>query len=531
MMDMLKVLGIVVLFTCLGFRNQEQNPEKRPNILFVIADDASWLSFGAYGCEWIKTPAFDRIAREGILFSNAYTPNAKCAPSRACVLTGRNSWELEEAANHSAFFPSKFRTYAEALDSNGYFVGSVAKGWLPGNAGKLAGKPRELAGKKYNQIRTKPPTTGISDVDYAANFEQFLREKPKDQPFCFWFGSHEPHRSYEYGSGIQKGGKFLQDIREVPPFWPDVDSVRTDMLDYGLEVEHFDGHLEKMLKILEATGELDNTLVVVTSDNGMPFPRVKGQEYDFSNHMPLAMMWPKGINGKGRVVNDYVSFIDFAPTFLEIAGISIKQSGMQPPSGKSLTDILYSEKSGNVNQKRNYVLIGQERHDVGRPNDEGYPIRGIVQEGYLYLINYKFDRWPSGNPETGYLNTDGGPTKTFILNTRRVQGNWFYWQYNFGKHPEEELFDLNKDPYCMHNLAKDRSLAAIKENLRAVMIKILLEQKDPRILGNGDLFDQYEYAGEVKNFYNRQQNGEQVKAGWVNKSDVDFDLQETKKIK
>lgn len=496
----------------------------RPNILFIIADDASWASFGAYGCNWIKTPAFDRVAKEGVLFTNAYTPNAKCAPSRACVLTGRNSWQLEEAANHSAYFPAKFKTYAEALGEYGYFTGSVAKGWLPGDAGKINGKERELTGKKYNAKRTPPPTKGISDVDYAANFEVFLKDKPKDKPFCFWFGSHEPHRNYEYGSGIKKGGMNPANIKEVPSFWPDVDTVRTDMLDYAYEVEYFDHHIGKMLKILADKGELNNTIIVITADNGMPFPRVKGQEYEYSNHMPLAIMWPNGIKQPGRIVNDYVNLIDIAPTFLELAGLSADQVGMQPTTGKSLTDIFFSDKSGIVNPERNYVLIGQERHDVGRPNDEGYPIRGIVKDGYLYLRNFKTDRWPTGNPETGYLNCDGSPTKTYVLNTRRVSGDWNFWQWSFGKRNAEELYDIQKDPFCMNNLADNKKQAVVKAKLSAFMVQKLKEEQDPRMVGNGDIFDQYEYAGNVKGFYNRYIGGEKISAGWVNPTDFDADL-------
>lgn len=500
----------------------------RPNILFAIADDASWSSFGAYGCEWVKTPGFDRVAKEGILFTNTYTPNAKCAPSRACILTGRNSWQLEEACNHSPHFPAKFKTYAEALGEHGYFVGSVAKGWAPGDPGTINGKTRELTGPKYDAIKVSPPTSGISNNDYAANFNAFLKEWPKDKPFCFWYGSHEPHRSYEYGSGIKKGGLYPQEIREVPPFWPDVDTVRTDMLDYAYEIEYFDEQLQKMLKMIEDIGELNNTIVVVCADNGMPFPRIKGQEYEYSNHLPLAIMWPDGIEHPGRVVNDYVNFIDFAPTFLELARLTPEQVGMKPVTGKSLTDILYSDKSGTVNPERNFEIIGKERHDVGRPNDEGYPIRGIVKDGYLYLRNFKPDRWPAGNPETGYLNCDGSPTKTYILNTRRSKRNWYYWQLNFGKRKAEELYDIQKDPFCMHNLAADSALASVKEDLNALLVRKLTDQKDPRILGNGDIFDHYEYAGKVRNYYNRYMSGEKIPANWVNKSDYDPDLLEKK---
>jgi len=250
--------------------------KKKPNILFAIADDASWKHFGAYGCNWVKTPAFDRVASEGILFTRCYTPNAKCAPSRSCILTGRNSWQLEEAANHSPLFPAKFKTYAEALGENGYFVGSIAKGWAPGNLGEINGEIRQLTGPKFDMFTTTPPTTGINKNDYAKNFEAFLEARPVGKPFCFWYGSTEPHRDYEYESGIKLGGKSTEEIDEIPTFWPDVDTVRKDMLDYAFEIGYFDIHLQKMLQKLEETGELENTIVIVTADNGMPFPRIKG---------------------------------------------------------------------------------------------------------------------------------------------------------------------------------------------------------------------------------------------------------------
>jgi len=498
----------------------------KPNILFAIADDASWKHFGAYGCKWVKTPAFDQVAEKGILFTNAYTCNAKCSPSRASILTGRNSWQLEEAANHSPHFPTRFKTYAEALVENGYFVGSVAKGFAPGDQGELNGKPRELTGPKYDAIKTKPPTTGIANIDYARNFKAFLNDRPKDKPFCFWYGGMEPHRSYEFRSGITKGRKSVSDINEVPAFWPDVDTVRIDMLDYAFEIEYFDSQLRKMLQKLDEIGELDNTIVVVTADNGMPFPRIKGQEYEYSNHLPLAISWPNGIKKPGRVVDDLVSFIDFAPTFLELAGLTPTQAKMLPVTGKSLSDIFYSEKAGIVNPERNFVLIGQERHDLGRPNDEGYPIRGIVSDHFLYLKNFKPERWPIGNPETGYLNCDGSPTKTYILDTRRKKGQIEYWQLNFGKRVEEELYNIQEDPYCLINLADDPKHADQKMKLSKEMNQKLVEQSDPRILGNGDVFDHYEYSAKVKNYYSRYVKGEKVPADWANEDDYDNDLKD-----
>lgn len=496
---------------------------ERPNILFCIMDDASWAHMGAYGCEWVDTPAFDRLAEEGLLFRNAYTPNAKCAPSRSCILTGRNSWQLEEAANHVLDFPAKFRTFPEVLLENGYATGRTGKGWAPGNPGAINGRPRELIGRDWSELEAPPPASGMSGIDYAANFERFL-DSVEDRPWFFWFGAQEPHRHYEYGSGA-RAGKKLSDIDRVPAFWPDNETVRNDLLDYALEIEHADAHLGRMIRMLEARGLLENTVVLMTSDNGMPFPRCKAQEYEYSNHMPLAVRWPKGIARPGRSIDDMVSFIDFAPTFLELAGIPFAASGMQPSPGRSLTDIFCSEKDGQVNPARDFVLIGKERHDYSRPNNAGYPIRGIVGKDHLYLYNYALDRWPAGNPELGYLDCDGSPTKTLILDQRRAGRETNYWDWSFGKRTvHEELYEIADDPDCMENLAAAEKAGALKREMRARMEAALKEQDDPRMAGNGAVFDTYGYSvPHGWNFYERFMQGEFTPetTGWVNPSDYE----------
>ena len=356
---------------------------ERPNILFAIADD--WGKHAsAYGTRWVKTPAFDRVAREGILFNNAYTPNAKCAPSRACILTGRNSWQLKEAANHVCYFPPEFKGWGETLAEHSWFVGHTMKGWGPGVAKDASGNARQMTGRAFNARKAEPPTSEISSNDYAGNFAAFLDAAPAGQPWAFWYGAIEPHRGYEFGSGIAKGGKKLADIDRVPGYWPDNETTRTDMLDYAFEVEHFDAHLGRMLAELERRGLLTNTLIIVTSDHGMPFPRAKGNAYEFSNHIPFAAMWPSGIAKPGRVVDDFVSFVDLAPTFIEVAGLSWAETGMAASPGRSLTDIFRSEKSGVTNPARDHVLVGKERTDIGRPGDVGYPTRGIIKGGLLY---------------------------------------------------------------------------------------------------------------------------------------------------
>ena len=481
----------------------------RPNILFAVADDWGFGHAGAYGCRWVKTPAFDRVAAEGILFTHAYTPNAKCSPSRAAMLTGRNPWQLKAAANHWCIFPPEFKTYAEALTGLGYFVGMTGKGWAPGVANDSTGKPRQMAGRPFAKRKAPPPTNDISNNDYAGNFADFINAIPKEEPWCFWYGGHEPHRPYAFGSGVAKGGKKLVDVDRVPACWPDNAQVRNDMLDYAFEVEHFDRHLGRMLALLEERGMLDNTLVVVTGDNGMPFPHDKGQTYSDSNHLPLAAMWKRGIRKTGRVVDDYASFIDLAPTFVELAGLTWGQTGMAAPTGRSLTDIFFAAKNGRVNPARDHVIIGRERNDVGRPHDQSYPVRGIVKDDWLYLHNFEPSRWPGCNPETGYFDTDSSPTKTEVLKTRLVPEQKYFWDVNFGKRPQEELYDLKRDPDCVHNLAGQAEYAARQTQLRQQLFDELKAQQDPRVLGQGHIFDEYPYGGDrERGFYERYLKGE-----------------------
>lgn len=463
-------------------------PARRPNILFVIADDWSYPHPNAEGHTWIKTPAFDRVAREGVRFTNCFTSNPKCSPSRATILTGRNSWQLKEAVNHYSIFPTEFPVYPSLLEKAGYFTGFTGKGWGPGDF-KSTGWEHNPAGRPFERFTLKPPYSGISNKDYTRNFEYFLGQKPKDAPFCFWLGGHEPHRGYEQGSG-ERAGRSPADVK-LPSYYPDNRIIRSDMLDYALEVEWFDRHLGQVLKKLEDLGELDNTFVVVTSDNGMPFPRAKGQIYDHSFHLPMAIRWGKQIPG-GRVVDDFINFRDFAPTFMELAGLKPAPT----MTGRSFLDVLRSGKSGVVDATRNVMLIGKERHDLGRPYDQGYPIRAIRTPEYLYIRNYEPDRWPVGNPETGYRNCDDGPSKGFLLSNF----NEFY-RMSFGKRPAEELYALKKDPDAVNNVAPETDYAKIKRDLRDRMETMLRAEGDPRALGNAAFFDTIEYTGPKSHSY------------------------------
>ena len=455
---------------------------ERPNFLFIIFDDMSWNTAGAYGCDWVKTPNLDRVAREGVKFEHAFTSNPKCSPCRATILTGRNSWQLEELSVHNSIFPKKWAVFPDLLEASGYVVGLTGKGWGPGDhTGQ--GWTRNPAGPSFDDHSSDPPASGIGKKDYAKNFESFLgQRKDRKAPFSFWMGFQEPHRSYELHSGVRLGKK-LDDI-VVPPYFPDVSAVRGDLADYAIEVEWADRHIGQALDLLEKSGELENTLVIITSDHGMPFPYVKGQIHEDGFRLPFVARWGKGIK-PGRVVNDFVNVRDIAPTFLELAGVE-KHPQI---TGTSLVPLLKAEKSGWITEERKMMLVGKERHDLGRPNRMGYPVRAIRTPEFLYVHNYNPERWPACNPETNFGNCDDSPTKDII---KILGGHFFDLSFNF--RPADELYRLSDDPHGFKNLANDPAFAETMASLKTKMLDTLKAEGDPRALGNGAIFDTYDYV-------------------------------------
>jgi len=436
---------------------------QRPSILLAISDDQSWLHTSISGDRVVQTPTFDRVAREGVLFTHAFCSSPSCTPSRGAILTGQDFWRLEDGANLMSTLPSKFTVYPDLLEAAGYVVGYCRKGWAPGNF-QAAGRTRNPAGPRYKSL------------------EAFLKNVPEDKPFCFWFGSSDPHRPYKKGSGLASG-KRLEDV-VVPPFLPDTPEVRGDILDYCVEIERFDRQVGQMLNLLAKAGRLDNTIVVVTSDNGMPFPRAKTNLYDFGVRMPLAVRWKARLPG-GRVVDDFVCLTDLAPTFLEAAQLDV------PPAmtGRSLVPLLVSDKAGRVDPKRDRVVVGRERHGWNRDPNVGYPMRAIRTYDHLYIRNFKPNRWPG-------FDIDFSPTRTFMLEHRAEPGMKELHRLWFEPRPEEELYDLHKDPGQVRNVADDPGYAQIKLKLRGQLDQHLAAAGDPRVAGAGDAFEQYRYFGK-----------------------------------
>jgi N-sulfoglucosamine sulfohydrolase len=507
MLRQLFVLILAGVQTSLLARSSEQIGY-RPNILFVISDDQSFPFASVYGTDWVKTPNFDQVARNGIFFTNAFVTSPGCSPSRASMLTGRYPWQIEEAGTHGSSFPTKYKTFTQVLEENGYAVGYTGKPWGPGDW-QVSGWKQNPVGKEFNQKKLKPPYSGISNIDYAGNFEVFLQQRASDQSFFFWFGAHEPHRAFEEGSGL-KENKSETNVK-VPGFLPGHSVVKKDLLDYAVEIEWYDQQLGKILGILKSIGEKESTLIIVTSDNGMPFPRAKANCYDSGIHVPLAICWGKEISS-GQVSGDLISTVDLAPTILEAAGL--KFDGEFPMSGKSILKELCSPKY-KIQQSGQEIFAGRERHSSARYENRGYPQRSIRTEQYLYIKNYHPEYWPSGDPQVylddgslsemhgAYMDIDDSPTLQ-LFKKQNIADPVIasYFIAAAAKRPVEELYDIKKDPDCMTNLAAKHEFTDIKKQLSNRLVDHLKATGDTREVGsNPEIWESYpRLKGEIRKF-------------------------------
>ena len=449
----------------------------QPNILFCIADDWGWPHAGVYGDEVVKTPTFDQLAREGILFDHAFVSSPSCTPSRGALLTGQHFWRLGEGANLWSTLSDTLPVYPLRLEKAGYFIGSWRKTWGPG----------DLAAGGYDQVRPAGPK-------YTEGFKSFLAQKPEDSPFCFWLGASDPHRGYEKGSGAQAG--IDPEVLKVPKFYPDVDVIRNDIADYYFEVQRFDADVAAAIHLLDSLGELDNTIIVVTGDHGMPFPRCKGNIYDMGVRVPLVIRWGNQTDPGTRVA-DFVSLTDLAPTFLDLAGLTI------PPqmTGYSLAPYLQANHKSAGSSQRKYAVFGRERHTPAQeaPSLDGYPSRGIRTDDFLYIKNFFPERWPAGAPEGAthpigfFADCDDGPTKAFITQYAEHPDYSSYYDLCFGKRPAEELYDIRQDPYQLNNLAGNHNYISIQDSLSNQLITVLHATGDPRVKINTIDFDTLPY--------------------------------------
>lgn len=444
---------------------------RRPNILLLLADDWGWPTAEAVDLLGCRVPTFDRIRSEGAEFTNAHVAAPSCTPSRASILTGRPPFQLEEGAYLNGTLPTKFPVYPELIEAAGYHTGFSGKGWGPGDL-QAGGRTRNPAGKSYS------------------SFDDFWRARPSGRPFCFWLGSNDPHRPFTEGEG-RANGHVIPPGR-LPPYLPDVPEVREDAADYVSRVERFDQMAGEIVAKLEAAGELDNTLVVMTGDNGWAFPRAKATLYDGGTHVPFAMRLP-GRVVRGSRSNVPILLTDLFPTFLEVAGVT-------NPLGKA-SQSLFSRTARQA-RSTDRIITCLERHMDGREMaGQAYPARALRTGKWLYIRNIHPEREPVGKAKlydpsrlrtfvyAGYPDIDASPTKEFIVQHATEPAFRRFFEMAVGKRPPQELYDVEADPANMVNLAGDSRHRNVLRQLDKELTDQLTLERDPRILGTDAFLD------------------------------------------
>jgi N-sulfoglucosamine sulfohydrolase len=446
----------------------EEKATPRPNVVVFITDDESALERRAYGWSDLPTPNFERVVRDGVLFKQAYCSAPSCAPARAALLTGRNFWELEQGAFIQAFLPEKFSVLPDLLETAGYRIGYTGKGVGPYSPPKTARRfaseqgtnPANLpSGPAYNRIKHEQPEDDGDEIDYAANFRVFLEEDQDNQPFWFWVGVIDPHSPWNPENPRKLREKYGIDPDKVPlpGFMPDDPKWRTRRASWLYELLRADETLGKVLAVLEENDKLDNTLFIVTSDNGSWYgTHGKAGAYEWGVHVPMAVQWPARVKG-GRTVTDFVGFPDLAPTMLQAAGVAV------PPamSGRSLLPILLSEKSDQVDADRSFMVTGLEWHGELEPGSRAS--RTIRDDRYAYIANY------GQHPDHPSVKLDAW----------RGSGQW----------PAEEFYDLVEDPWQLNNLAADPAHAEARDRLKKQLEGYQHQTGDPRVTGQMEIFD------------------------------------------
>jgi uncharacterized sulfatase len=462
-----------------------------PNILIAITDDHSWAHTSAQGSTFVDTPNIDRISEQGLRFNNAYSGSPGCSPSRAALLTGRHHWMIGPAGTHGSTFPVHYETFVDVLDHAGYTVGFTGKGWGPGDW-LSGGRTRNPAGDEYNGVKLDGPLpVGISSVDYAGNFERFLASRQGGEPFYFWVGSHEPH--LKYAEGPRTDEELARVV--VPGFLPDTPASRSMLLDYADEIAHFDHHMGRILEILEKSGELENTLIIFTADNGMPMPRAKANGYDYGIHVPLLMRWDAR-GGKGHTVEGPVGFTDLSATVLAAAGLPVPDHYV----GRSLLPLLLGEETELDYQRA--VYSGRERHSSSRYQNLSYPQRMMRSGDYLVIWNPKPERYPAGAPRrledgqlsppaSAYHDIDDSVIKRELVAGRDDPYIGRFFHLAVDKRPEWQFFNVKDDPACLQNLANDRDHSTVFARYKQQLTATLEETGDPRALGYGHVWEDY----------------------------------------
>ena len=435
-------LFLLFTFYFLFISCEKLDETNKPNVIIFIADDISWDDFGCYGNNQVNTPNIDLLAKNGIIFNNTYLTTSSCSPSRNSIITGRYPHNTGAAELHTSP-PIDMISFPEILKDNGYYTLQAGKFHMG-----------EYAKRGFSEVHDDKKINGLGGENY---WEKAILNRPKEKPFFMWMASYDAHRTW----GENKfANTHNPDKIIVPDYLIDGDLTRKDLADYYDEITRFDFHIGKVIEKLKEQNVFQNTLIIVMSDNGRPFPHSKTRLNDQGVKTPFIIHYPNINESKGKISNSLISSIDIAPTIIDLANINPIKSFQGLSFKKLLID---------PNKKfRNYVFAEHNWHDY-----EAHQ-RMVRDDSYLYIINSR-----SNFPLTGPLDAINSPT--YIDLTNALKNNVINSKQSeifIKPRPKEELYKLNDDPYQFNNLMNKN---IVPENY------IVLKQKlNEWILTTGD---------------------------------------------
>lgn len=423
----LRALGAGAMGVALNARAAAGAKTRRPNFIFYITDDISWNDLACYGHPVAQTPALDAMAQEGVVFENAYLTISSCSPSRCSIITGRYPHNTGAPELHTAL-PTDQAVFPQRLREAGYYT-------------LLSGKNHMGDVRRAFDVIDRGQGPGAQE-----NWVELLRDRPKDKPFFFWLASKDAHRGWTFTG---EAPRYDPDAMRVPPYLYDGPKTRQDLADYFHEVSRCDYYAGKLREELERQGIADNTYVVFCGDNGRPFPRCKTRLYDDGIKTPL-IVWAPGQLAPART-EAFVSSVDFAATFLDLAGLE----PMPTSQGVSFKPLLEDPAAA----VRDYVFAEHNWH-VFQAHE-----RMVRWRDWVYIRN----AWP----ERMNLCVEGAP--------EFPAGEELWQAEEDGKlkpeqrdiflkpRPAEELYNVAQDPDQLDNLAQNPAHQAVLEKLRAIL--------------------------------------------------------------
>ncbi len=425
---------------------------ERPNVLLFTADDLHAESLGVYqGRPGDLTPNLDKFAAQGMQFNRAHVNVAICAPCRAVIATGRYSHQ----SGAMGFMPAREDVPDIVTTFN-------AAGYQTGILGKYGhSTPKKSMEWDYHFDQGDLGRGRSPDIYYSRAQTFFKQCKEAKQPFYFMVNSHDPHRPYCNPEKLLKGASmpsktYKPSDVDVPGFVPDLPGVRAELAQYLNSTRRLDDTFGKIMQALDESGYAENTLVIFISDNGIAIPFAKCNTWFHSSRTPCLARWPGTIKAGAKNNTDFVSVVDFFPTFMD----ATETKGPKGLAGRSFLPLLKGESQDN----RDYVFTQIDSKAGGA----AVPMRCVQDGKYGYIYN------PFSNGTYWYRNNNEGATMAAMNkaaeNDSHIAARIDLFRYRV----PEEFYDLEKDPDCLNNLIKDK---AHQEQIKALQAKLVEQMK------------------------------------------------------